>query len=113
MQKKYFLAILFSLTFIIPQLGYTQSDVNTSSNDHKIEGLSIYPNPVQSGKQYIYITSKSNLTKKVEIYNVLGKQVYNAELINKELNISKLNSGVYILKVTENGISESRKLIIM
>jgi hypothetical protein len=93
--------------------GHAQSDVNYARADKKIEGLSIYPNPVQNGKQFIYITSKNNLNKKVEIYNVLGKQVYSAMLSGKELNISELNSGVYILKVTENETSESRKLVIM
>lgn len=113
MKKNYFLAILFSFTFMISQSTTAQSDINATSANQKIEGLSIYPNPVQNGKQNIYITSKSNLTKKIEIYNVLGKQVFTAQLTGKELNISELNSGVYILKVTENKTSESRKLVIM
>tara|TARA_R110002049_G_scaffold37208_1_gene117464 strand:+ start:29898 stop:30239 length:342 start_codon:yes stop_codon:yes gene_type:complete len=113
MRKYYFLVILFSLTLMFSQQGQAQSDVKKVSVDQKIEGLSVFPNPVQSGKQFIYITSKNNFTKKVEIYNVIGKQVFTTMLSGKELNISELSSGVYILKVTENKASESRKLVIM
>jgi hypothetical protein len=113
MQKNYFFALLFSLTFMISLQGFSQSIVNKAPIHQNIDGLSIYPNPVQSGKQYVYITSKNNLTKNIEIFNVLGKQIYSTQLTGKELNISTLNTGVYILKVTEKNVSESRKLVIM
>lgn len=113
MNKKYFLIFFLSLTFLISHQGFSQSEVNQLSTSKKIEGLSIYPNPVEGGIQNIYISSKNNFTKKVEIYNVLGKQVFTKMLSGKELNISELSTGVYILKVTEKNISESRKLIIM
>tara|TARA_R110002167_G_scaffold230458_1_gene435650 strand:+ start:18987 stop:19244 length:258 start_codon:yes stop_codon:yes gene_type:complete len=77
-----------------------------------IEGLSIYPNPVSNGKLFVYITSKRSLTKTVAVYNVLGKQILTTILTGNELNISQLNTGVYILKITENNISETRKLVI-
>lgn len=74
-----------------------------------IEGLTIYPNPSGIGK--IYITSKSTAEKKIEIFNVLGKKVL--EIISsKEVNISALSPGVYIIKIKENEASTTRKLII-
>lgn len=112
MRKSYFLTILFALMFMITQHGFSQTAFNSTPVSQNIEELSIYPNPVNNGKQYIYITSKRNLTKKVEIFNVLGKQVFSIALIGKELNISRLTTGVYILKITENTISETRKLVI-
>lgn len=112
MQKNYIVILLFSLAFLISQLGYSQSGARNLSAQQSIEGLSIYPNPVNNGKLYIYITSKHGLTKNVEIYNVLGKQIYTTVLLGKELNIANLNAGVYILKITENNISETRKLVI-
>jgi hypothetical protein len=77
-----------------------------------IEGLSIYPNPVSNGRLFVNITTSKNLSKKVEIFNVLGKQIYAIDLYGKELNISQLSTGVYILKITENNISVTRKLVI-
>ncbi|WP_369692171.1 T9SS type A sorting domain-containing protein [Formosa haliotis] len=78
--------------------------------NQNIEDLSIYPNPVSNGK--LYIVTKSNLTKEIEIFNVLGKSIFQTTLFGKELNISKLNAGIYIIKIKENNISTTRKLII-
>jgi len=112
MGKNYFFTILFALIFFVTQQGFAQANNSNLPIQQNIEGLSIYPNPVNNGKQFIYITSKNSLTKKIEIFNALGKQILSNILIGKELNISKLSTGVYILKITENNISETRKLVI-
>ena len=98
--------------FFVTQQGFAQAVDSNLPAQQNIEELSIYPNPVNNGKQFIYITSKNNFTKKIEIFNALGKQILSNVLIGKELNISKLSTGVYILKITENNISETRKLVI-
>lgn len=112
MKKIYFLFLLFALTFFTTQIGFAQNNVTANSIQQNIEDLSIYPNPVTNGKVFIYISSKRNLTKKIEFYNVLGKQIFSTVITGKELNISNLSKGVYILKITEDNISETRKLII-
>ncbi|RKE98501.1 putative secreted protein (Por secretion system target) [Ichthyenterobacterium magnum] len=96
-------------------MGFSQTKdssftIASSTNSSNIEGLSIFPNPVTNGK--LYITTKNNLTKDIEIFDVLGKKVFTASLFDKELNISKLTSGVYILKIKENNITATRKLVI-
>ena len=83
---------------------------NISPQPSNIDGLSIYPNPTSNGK--LYIVTKNNFNKDVVIYNVLGKEVISTALQSKELNISKLKPGVYIIKVTENAVSATRKLIV-
>ncbi len=75
-----------------------------------IEGLSIYPNPASGQK--VYISSKEGKAKKVEIYNVLGKNVLSAQLSGTELNISSLEPGVYIMKIQEGKSSATRKLVV-
>ena len=112
MRKSYFLIVLFALIFAITQQGFSQANVNDVLVAENIESLSVFPNPVNNGKQYINIISKRNLTKKVEIFNVLGKRIFSTMLIGKELNISRLGTGVYVLKITEKDISETRKLVI-
>ena len=84
--------------------------VTSKTQEPTIEGLSIYPNPVNTGK--IYISTKSSLDKKVEIYNVIGKKVLEMVVTSKEVNISNLEAGVYIIKVKEGDASATRKLII-
>ena len=72
--------------------------------------MSLYPNPNNTGK--VYITSRLNLDKKVEVFDVLGKKVIDITLYTKELNISNLNPGVYIIKIKEGEASATRKLIV-
>ena len=112
MKKKYFFFLLILIAFFSTQVGVAQNNAINTPIQQNIEDLSIYPNPVNSGITYIYITSKYNLNKRVEFYNVLGKQIFTTNLTGKELNISNLSKGVYILKITEGGASETRKLVI-
>jgi hypothetical protein len=111
MTKNYIYIILLFLTFSLS--AYAQDGKNSStpkSQEPVIEGLSLYPNPNNTGK--VYITSRLNLDKKVEIFDVLGKKVIDVTLYTKELNISNLNPGVYIIKIKEGDASASRKLIV-
>lgn len=79
------------------------------SSFNSISGLKIYPNPA---KDLLNITSDSFETKSVAIYNVLGTQVLSANVTNAPINITSLNKGVYIVKVTEEGKTATRKLVI-
>jgi len=89
-----------------------QNKVINSALQQNIEGLSIYPNPVNSQNPIINIISGQSLIKTIEIFDVLGKHVFSTVLMGKELNISNLRRGIYILKITENKISISRKLVV-
>jgi hypothetical protein len=78
--------------------------------DVSIEGLNLYPNPVTGGK--VYISSKKEKEKEIIIFDVLGKKVLQTVIYTKELNISNLSPGVYIIKITEEEATSSRKLIV-
>lgn len=75
-----------------------------------IEGLSLYPNPVSNGK--VYITSKSDSNKNIIIFDVLGKKVFQTTMNSKELNVSNLLPGIYIIKIDEDQATATRKLIV-
>jgi len=112
MIKKYthiifLLVILFSFS---AQAQENKPFAISKTQEPSIEGLTIYPNPVNSGK--IFITTKSSLDKKVEIFNVLGKKVLETVITSKEVNVSHLEAGVYIIKIKEGEASATRKLII-
>jgi len=105
---------LFILVLILG-LGFgatlsAQSLPSKMSTSNEITDLVIYPNPVSNGK--IYITTKQNLSKQVEIYDVLGKKIVSNTLFGKELNISRLTPGIYILKIQEGTNSATRKLVV-
>jgi len=112
MKKNYFLILFVASAFFTSQFGFSQNNASINTMQQNIAGLSIYPNPAASGKAFVYISSKDNLTKKIAVFDVLGKQIYTTVLTGRELNISNLSKGVYILKITENNISETRKLVI-
>ncbi|MFV9549855.1 T9SS type A sorting domain-containing protein [Algibacter sp. PT7-4] len=112
MKKIYFLFLLITLTCFSTQNLVAQSYASNTSTKTNIDGLSIYPNPISIENPVINIVSKHSLIKHIEIFDVLGKKVFYTVLSGKELNISSLKKGVYILKITENNTSESRKLMI-
>lgn len=82
--------------------------LGVAQND--IDGLAIYPNPVTNGT--LYINTANNDTKSVQIFDVVGKRVLNATSVENNVNVSALNSGVYIVKITEAGKTATRKLVI-
>ncbi len=111
MRKKYYYIFIVLILFSFGlQAQESKSSIATKSQEPTIEGLTIYPNPVNSGK--IYITTKSSLDKKVEIFNVLGKKVLETVITSKEVNVSNLAAGVYIIKIKEGDATATRKLII-
>lgn len=86
------------------------ADVTLSKNSfNAIAGLKVYPNPA---KNILNITSNNFETKNVEIYNVLGAKVLTAKVTNAPINVASLTSGVYVVKVTEDGKTATRKLVI-
>lgn len=111
MKKNYiYFLLLFFFSFSASVVAQDSRSSVNKTQDPTIEGLNVYPNPNNTGK--VFITSKLNLDKKVEIFDVLGKKVIDVTLYSKELNITNLNPGVYIIKIKEGDASSTRKLII-
>lgn len=86
--------------------------VNTLStnNFNAINGLKMYPNPVTGNTLYLASANNSEMT--IQIFDVLGKEVKNTKVMNNQVNVSSLNAGVYIVKITEAGKTATRKLIV-
>lgn len=75
------------------------------------QNFSIYPNP---SKGSINLQLNDNSDAYVEIYDISGKQHYSYQVnqTNSTLDISKLSSGTYIIKVQQNGRISSQKLMV-
>jgi hypothetical protein len=86
------------------------SEATLGLKQNAISGLNMYPNPVSNGT--LYITSNSSSAKSVAVYDVLGKQVLNAKTSNSAVDVSNLKGGVYFVKISENGKSDTKKIII-
>jgi len=96
--------------FSIDDVVFTGSTGALAVKENTIAGLKMAPNPVKNGN--LYITSDNNASKAVVVFDVLGKQVINTTVSNNPINVSNLNAGVYIVKITEAGKTATRKLVI-
>ena len=76
----------------------------------EIEGFKLYPNPVSNGK--VYIQTTLNAPKRILIFDVFGTQRLETTILRKELNVSNLVAGIYVLRVYEKDKIATRKLII-
>ena len=88
----------------------TYTNTLSNNNFNSLEDLTIYPNPLKGNT--LYLTSNANAAMSVQIFDVLGKEVLKSNLINNAVNVSGLNAGIYIVKVTEEGKTATRKLVI-
>jgi hypothetical protein len=82
----------------------------SSSSFNAIEGLAMYPNPLKGDT--LFFTSTANADKSVQIYDILGKEVLSSKEINSTMNVSGLAAGVYLVKITEEGKTATKKLVI-
>lgn len=76
----------------------------------EISGFKLYPNPAVGGM--VNITTKDNAIKQIVVYDVFGEVVLIDKISRNMLNISRLVPGVYVLQVTENHKTITRKLVV-
>lgn len=95
---------LSAVPFPISNYSLTTQEFNTTAN------FSIYPNPTNTG--FVNITTKANTAVNVTVFDVLGKQVLSKTLNNNTLDVTSLTTGVYILKLNQNGTSTTKRLIV-
>lgn len=91
-------------------INIVQPAVQPAIEDNLVNpSLSIYPNPFTSN---ITVSSTEAITN-VTVYNVHGAKVMNVAANNNdvELDLSTLNSGVYIIRVQSNSTIYNQKII--
>lgn len=81
----------------------------------------IYPNPTKEDKKINILFDVKQAASKngnVEIFDFAGKKVYETAIANQsgfstqEVDLNKLNSGIYLVKITYGGQTETKKLIV-
>ena len=95
------------------RIGTSWSEVVPSSLSAAQKDLSyfnLYPNPSKSN--FINITSTGLGAIQASVFDILGKQVINTAVSNGRLDVSPLNTGVYIVKLTQGKATITKKLII-
>ncbi|WP_299013171.1 DM13 domain-containing protein [uncultured Polaribacter sp.] len=75
-----------------------------------VDKISVYPNPA---KNQIQISNIDSSSAEIRIFNVLGKQVlYQRKITANSVDISNLESGIYLLNITVDSKSKTQKLVV-
>lgn len=81
------------------------------------ESFRLFPNPLSSSSQdNLNIKLALSTSAKISVYDITGKIVLNDYLTNsnsKEINVTSLTNGVYMMKISTKTFSLTRKVIIM
>ena len=77
--------------------------------DNDLSNFTLFPNP--SNGDIVTINTSVSGEKQVAVFDVLGKKVIDVTIDN-ELNISALTSGIYMVRVTQNNSTATKKLIV-
>jgi len=103
--------IYFVLFMALPLLTYGQDLVSVNTEPvQELKGFKMYPNPAYGDE--VYIITESNGTKQIKVYDVFGEVVLTDRITTNTLDISRLVPGVYVLQVTEEKKTMTRKLVI-
>ena len=101
----------FNSTYqILPRYLSDVEGASLSVDTFAANNFDVYPNPVTNGYVNIVSTNSNNID--VAIYDILGKRVVNTEIINNQVDVSALKTGIYMLQMTQNGNTITKKLVI-
>lgn len=103
--------VLYSLLFLVSMI-FSGNAQERKFGQELSEPIVIYPNPTTNQK--ITIQTDSNHLKEVEIFDMLGKKVLKESFSSreKELFLHSFQAGVYIVKIKEEQVNTTRKLIV-
>ena len=81
-----------------------------SAETFELTEIRMYPNPNSTGQ--LQIASRSGAPLNAKIYDVLGKLVLNVMIEDQTVDVSRLNSGLYMVRLTQGQNSITKKLVI-
>ena len=88
----------------------TANDFTLSNNSVNTRNFSMYPNPSTMG--ILNIDAANGDVFDVEIYSTLGQRVMAQKTVSNSMDIKSLNTGIYIVKISQGDASQTRKLVV-
>ena len=87
-----------------------------STNSNQINDLVIYPNP-NNGNFNIQFTSNSSNEIKVNVHDIRGREIFaqsyvNNGLFNESLQLSNVQSGIYLVTIQDGDMKEVKKILV-
>ena len=97
--------------------GYADNSFSADPTELPIEGPKYFPNPTEGEFRLEFFLPERGQTL-IQIYDMTGRMVYDENLgnfqgaYNDAINISNLESGHYIIQITQNNMRLAEKLIV-
>jgi len=91
-------------------LFFDKQSSTLSTTDFDLSSIFVYPNPVSDN---LIISSPQKMVDQVNVYNYLGQLVLKSEpnALETQIDMSVLNKGIYLIKISAEGILETHKVI--
>ncbi|WP_396137672.1 T9SS type A sorting domain-containing protein [Flavobacterium sp.] len=88
---------------------YFHKNTTMSSDSFEASKVKLYPNPTSN----VLNIESGGTIQTISVYNVLGQEVINKALnsTSTALDVSSLNSGIYVVKTVVDGVTSSTKFI--
>ncbi|RKE99021.1 putative secreted protein (Por secretion system target) [Ichthyenterobacterium magnum] len=91
-------------------------DSNLSVEDNDFDTFSIFPNP-NDGSFTIKLNSLSTNDIVVNVYDIRGRAIYNnvyknTSSFNQNIDLTTVQSGIYLVKVTDGERKTTRKIVV-
>lgn len=93
----------------------TQETLSIEQVNQVIGSTRVFPNPLVSGNN-IHLVFNSHVQGTASIIDITGKKVLNIEIDNltrKQIDVSSLTNGVYLLQIEAGSSTITKKLVIM
>lgn len=86
--------------------------VSSKKNDieNNLEEISLFPNPIEEG--FLFIKGIQNKNSSFRVINFLGQTVMNSKLSENKINVTNLTDGMYILKLTTDQKTVSKRFVV-
>ncbi len=92
-------------------LRVTCNDCETVNvEDHDMNKLTVYPNPATN---HFTVNTGNDEKASIQLFNIVGQQVYSETFTGSTtVSVANLHSGVYMLKVNQNGKVNTTKVVV-
>jgi len=87
----------------------TISENSNNVNQSALPTIKLFPNPT---KQFIFINSNSIIFTNAKVYDISGKLISSKKIEENKINIGSLPNGFYILKLSNDKTSVTKKFIV-
>lgn len=86
-----------------------RSGAELSINDNALEGISVYPNPINN-----VLNIKNATNSSIEVLNMLGQTLItkNNITVEEQVNVASFPQGTYFVKITNGNVVKTEKFIV-